>query len=146
MDNLNESQRSYCMSHIRAKNTKPELVVRQVLHKLGYRFRLHRRDLSGVPDIVLPRYRTVIFVHGCFWHQHPGCNRARVPRSNIEYWSGKLATNIERNKEAITQLELSGWQVLIIWECETEQLEHLTTRILWLLSVSGNPTSITSIV
>ena len=134
MDNLNENQRSYCMSRIREKNTNPELVVRRVLHKLGYRFRLHRKDLSGVPDIVLPRHRTVIFVHGCFWHQHPGCNRARQPKSNIEYWSGKLANNIERSKVAITRLKRSGWRVVIIWECETKQLELLEKRISEFLS------------
>jgi len=135
MDNLNESQRSYCMSRISAKDTKPEIVVRQTLHKLGLRFRLHRRDLSGVPDIVLPRFRTAIFVHGCFWHQHSGCRRATTPNSNAEYWTSKLEGNARRSRDAVVDLEEAGWRVEIIWECETKNTAELETRIIKLLKL-----------
>lgn len=130
MDNLSKSQRSYCMSRIRAKDTKPEIIVRRILHRLGYRFRLHRRDLPGAPDIVLPRYRFAIFVHGCFWHQHPGCRRATLPVSNVEYWTDKLAWNITRSNEAIAVLEQSGWRIAVVWECETKDLEALRLKII----------------
>ena len=128
--------RSRIMRAIRAKDTAPELAVRRVLHAAGYRFRLHRRDLPGNPDVVLPRHRAVIFVHGCFWHQHPdsGCRNAQVPRSNTAYWSPKLARTAERDREAAERLKAMGWHVLTIWECETKQTEALTQRLLQFLA------------
>jgi DNA mismatch endonuclease (patch repair protein) len=119
------------MSQVRSKDTKPEKVVRSVLHRLGYRFRLHRKDLPGKPDIVLPKYHAVIFVHGCFWHQHPNCKKATYPKSNAIFWKQKLDSNIERDRHNQDELLQLGWRVLVIWECQTkhpntlmEQLSH----------------------
>jgi len=127
--------RSRIMRAIRAKDTAPELAVRRVLHAAGYRFRLHRRDLPGNPDIVLPKHRAIIFVHGCFWHQHPepGCRNAQVPRSNTAYWTPKLVRTAERDREAAERLKAMGWRVLTIWECETKQTEALRQRLLQFL-------------
>lgn len=106
------------MSRVRSKDTAPELLVRSILHRLGYRFRLHRKDLPGNPDIVLPKYHTVIFVHGCFWHQHPGCKKAVIPRDNSEYWSAKLARNVRRDTETRRKLDELGWETIVLWGCE----------------------------
>ena len=113
------------MQHIRKTNTKPEVLVRSVLHELGYRFRLHRKDLAGTPDIVLPRHHTVVFVHGCFWHQHD-CHLGKLPKSNQSYWFPKLRRNQERDDVAEMVLTRMGWRVVIIWECEAE--DRLTVR------------------
>lgn len=129
-DNLTHRQRSHCMSKIRSKGTRPEIIVRSIVHKLGFRFRLHRRDLPGIPDIVLPRHRVAIFVHGCFWHQHPGCIRSTRPKSNTAYWQKKLDGNIERDLAHLTQLEHLGWRVGIVWECETVFQESLSANLL----------------
>ena len=118
VDTLTKSQRSRVMSKIRGKDTKPELAVRSLLHGMGYRFRLHRRDLPGSPDIVLPRYRAVVFVHGCFWHRHDGCNLAYHPKTNVDFWEKKFQANVERDLRNLQELEKDGWKVLIIWECE----------------------------
>jgi DNA mismatch endonuclease (patch repair protein) len=115
------------MRHIRSKDSKPEIRVRQFLHALGYRFRLHRRELPGNPDIVLPRHRLVIFVHGCFWHQHPGCRHARIPRTREEYWLPKLTRTQERDEENRLKLEALGWRTLTIWECNTTDHDALQT-------------------
>lgn len=113
-------KRSEIMSHVHSKNTTPEIKVRKLLHKMGYRFRLYRNDLPGKPDIVLSKYQTVIFVHGCFWHGCPICKHAQKrPRSNSDYWNQKLDNNLKRDKNNALQLEKLGWHVLIIWECET---------------------------
>jgi DNA mismatch endonuclease (patch repair protein) len=108
------------MALVRAKDTKPELVVRQLIHSLGYRFRLHRRDLPGVPDVVFPSRRKVIFVHGCFWHQHsiPSCWRSRLPKTRQEFWIPKLKANTARDAIAVTALKEEDWDVLVVWECE----------------------------
>ena len=111
------------MSRVKSTNTKPELRVRSALHAMGYRFRLHRKDLPGKPDIVLPKYRAVVFVHGCFWHQHPGCRKATIPRNNRDYWEQKLRRNFERDKKAQEELVESGWRVLTLWECEIPREE-----------------------
>lgn len=113
-----EGTRTAVMRSIRKKDTRPELAVRRLVHKLGYRFRLHRRDLPGCPDLVLPRHRAVILVHGCFWHQHAGCKLARQPPSNREYWMPKLARNVERDRTTHALLTDLGWRVLVVWECE----------------------------
>ena len=127
MDTVTKAKRSEVMSKIRAKNTKPEIIVRKILHKLGYRFSLHRRDLPGKPDIVLARRGTVVFVHGCFWHGHKGC--ARHPKSNLEYWTPKIERNAERDKIQKKMLKKLGWKVLTIWECELKNVSKLEKKI-----------------
>ncbi|MCJ2101012.1 very short patch repair endonuclease [Methylobacterium sp. E-046] len=113
----------------KGRDTKPELIVRRLLHSMGYRFRLHRRDLPGTPDIVLPRHRAAIQVHGCFWHQHQGCRHANLPRSRSAYWHPKLARNVERDAHAISALEALGWRVLVLWECELRDPESTRARL-----------------
>ena len=105
------------MSRIRGKNTKPEILLRQLLHRAGYRFRLHAPDLPGKPDIVLKKYRTVIFVHGCFWHRHEGCPGATTPKTRAEFWREKFRRTVERDRCKQAELEKLGWQVLTVWEC-----------------------------
>lgn len=117
------------MRAVRRANTAPEIIVRQELHALGLRFRLHRRDLPGSPDIVLPRFRTVILVHGCFWHRHTDCRYATTPKTRQEYWLPKFAANIERDARKEAQLRVLGWRVLVVWECETKQRECLAGRL-----------------
>jgi len=123
-DMFDTQKRSEIMSKVHSTDTTPEVKVRKLLHGMGYRFRLHRRNLPGNPDIVLPRYKTVIFVHGCFWHGCPICKHAKIrPKANSDYWNKKLNRNIERDKENTTAL---GWHVLLVWECETKK-RNLTT-------------------
>lgn len=114
---------------VRGKDTRPEMVVRRMAHRLGYRFRLHRRDLPGSPDLTFPARRAVIFVHGCFWHQHDCARGARQPSSNAGYWHPKLARNVERDREARLDLERQGWRVLVIWECEMRNSDEMSRRI-----------------
>ena len=128
MDTRNPEQRRRIMQAVNTKNTGPELAVRRLLHGLGYRFRLHRKDLPGKPDIVLPRYRTAIFVHGCFWHAH-GCSKGLPPRSNLHYWLPKLDQNVDRDKRKIEQLRSLGWRVEVIWQCELMEIGALATRL-----------------
>lgn len=129
MDNLTPNQRSYCMSCIRAKDTAPEIIVRILLHRLGYRFRLHQRNLPGCPDIVLTRHKKVIFVHGCFWHMHR-CRYGKVsPKTNRAYWYKKRKGNVERHRENTAQLKRLGWKVLVVWECWTRDAAKLETRL-----------------
>ena len=117
------------MGRIRGANTKPERLVRSMLHRMGLRFRLHRKDLPGKPDIVLPKHRTVIFVHGCFWHRHRGCRFAYTPKSRVEFWTRKFEQNVERDRRACRVLRRQGWRVITIWECQTQDLEKLTKRL-----------------
>jgi DNA mismatch endonuclease, patch repair protein len=119
------------MAQIRSKDTKPELLVRRIVHGLGYRFRLHRRDLPGRPDLVFPARRAVIFVHGCFWHQHPdpSCRDSKLPRSRTDYWHAKLARNVERDASAQASLISAGWRVLVLWECEVKADQALKDRL-----------------
>lgn len=124
-DRLSPEARSEHMRHIRGRDTRPEIRVRQMLHRMGYRFRLHRHDLPGSPDIVLPRLKTAIFVHGCFWHQHPGCRLARLPKSRLDYWLPKLKRNAMRDAAALIGTDKIGWRALVIWECETAEVEVL---------------------
>ncbi|KIN13895.1 hypothetical protein RO22_17850 [Halomonas sp. KHS3] len=114
---MTRPQRTYCMSRIQGKNTKPEMAVRSYLHGQGFRFRLHRTDLPGKPDLVLPRYRLVIFVHGCFWHRHRGCFYATSPATRKEFWRNKLEGNVSRDYRQQKELIELGWRVLVIWEC-----------------------------
>ncbi|WP_298084025.1 DNA mismatch endonuclease Vsr [uncultured Akkermansia sp.] len=120
MDVFSPEKRSQVMSRIRSKDTKPEKIIRSILHKLGFRFRINRKDLPGKPDIVLPKYKTVIFVHGCFWHQHEGCRIASNPKSNIDFWNKKFSNNIERDKKNQKALKKMGYRVFVIWECEVK--------------------------
>ena len=123
VDVFTPQKRSAVMSRIQGKHTKPELVVRRLLHGMGYRFRLHRRDLPGTPDILLPGRRTAIFVHGCFWHSHEGCRLASKPHSNQAYWSGKLDRNRRRDQASQAALVDAGFDVLTVWECEVKNKE-----------------------
>ena len=119
-DTISPSRRSEIMSRIRAKGTKPEMAVRRLVHSMGYRYRLHRADLPGTPDLVFQARKKVIFVHGCFWHQHadPGCKISHIPKSNLEFWEPKLAANAKRDQEHEWHLRRLGWNVLIVWECQ----------------------------
>ena len=128
MDRLNQHQRSLLMRRIGSKDTKPELFVRRLLHRMGYRYRLHANSLPGTPDIVFPSRVKVIFVHGCFWHQHPGCRDAYIPNSRVEYWLPKLERNRQRDKENQTNLMALGWKVLIVWECQLADQMKLERR------------------
>lgn len=120
-DTLTKEKRSWVMGRIRARNTKPEIMVRSLLHRMGYRFRINRRDLPGKPDIVLPKFRTVIFVHGCFWHRHPGCREATMPKSRTDYWRSKFEQNVERDKRTVRKLRKDGWSVLTVWACQVKK-------------------------
>ena len=128
-DKLTPERRSWNMSRIRGTDTTPERIVRSILHRLGYRFRLHRRDLPGKPDIVLPRLGVVVFVHGCFWHRHQGCKFSYTPKSRREFWSKKFAENVRRDRRVSAELDGLGWQVMTVWECELCQPEVVTERL-----------------
>ena len=130
-DVVDIATRSRMMSGIRGRNTRPEMTVRKFLHSQGFRFRLHRKDLPGTPDIVLPKHKTVIFVHGCFWHRHSNCRFATMPQTNIEFWNSKFESNVVRDEKNESALKASGWHVLILWECElnSENLHGLVGRI-----------------
>lgn len=134
-DTLSPQERSRLMSGIRDKNTKPELLVRSLLHSMGYRFRLHRRDLPGNPDIVLPRHGVCIFVHGCFWHLHSKCKDARIPKTRTAWWRKKLEGNAARDKRHTAALRRHGWRVITVWECQTEKPERLVSRLQRLLAL-----------
>ena len=129
MDRITKQHRSWNMSRIRGSDTAPEIFVRSLLHNMGYRFRLHRRDLPGTPDIVLPKYRTAVFVHGCFWHRHKGCKYAYIPKTRKEFWEKKFARNVERDRQVAKQIKESGWQQIVVWECETRKPEKLARRL-----------------
>jgi DNA mismatch endonuclease (patch repair protein) len=129
MDRLTPEERSRVMSRIRGKDTKPEMAVRRFVHGMGFRYRLHRRDLPGCPDLVLPRHRKVILVHGCLWHLHADCRAGRIPGSNVAYWEPKLRRNAERDTANEAALRLAGWEVLIVWECETKKAAVLGERL-----------------
>ncbi len=124
-DRLTREQRSRVMSRVRNRNTKPERIVRSALHRLGYRFRLHVRSLPGCPDIAMPRHRTVVLVHGCFWHGHLGCPRAGRPSTNEAFWAEKIDRNVSRDGEVQRALLVLGWRVIVVWECETRNPEDL---------------------
>jgi len=128
-DTMTKEQRHYCMSRIRGKDTRPEMVVRRWLHSEGFRYSLHSRRLPGCPDLVLRRYHTVIFINGCFWHGHPGCDMFRMPRSNVEFWQEKIRRNKERDAQEVAALEALGWNVIVVWECElSRRARDLTLR------------------
>ena len=130
-DIFSVERRSQIMSRIRGTGTKPEMTVRRLVHAMGYRYRLHRSDLPGKPDLVFAKRRKIIFVHGCFWHQHddPNCKLASIPKSNQEYWLPKLRKNTQRDAHACAQLAEAGWRVLVIWECQLKDKEALIESI-----------------
>lgn len=117
-DVFDQEKRSQIMSKVRARDTKPELAVRRFLHAHGLRFRLHRKDLPGTPDLVFPSRRVAVFVHGCFWHQHPGCSKAKLPETRANFWSKKLTANVKRDARAMEALRVAGWTPIVLWECE----------------------------
>ncbi|WP_134674714.1 DNA mismatch endonuclease Vsr, partial [Pseudomonas viridiflava] len=129
MDIVDKVTRSRMMSNIRGKNTRPELVVRKFLHANGYRFRLHRKDLPGNPDIVIPKLRVCIFVHGCFWHRHEGCKYSTTPKTRIDFWNEKFKKNVDRDCKAQAELKKLGWTVITIWECQTKEEGSLLSLI-----------------
>jgi len=128
-DHLTPEERSAQMRRVRSRDTKPEMRVRRVAHSLGTRFRLHRRDLPGTPDLVFPARRKIIQVHGCFWHRHEGCRSARMPTDRSDYWNAKLNRNVERDIANLLALKELSWDVLVVWECETGNLETLRRRL-----------------
>ena len=151
VDIVSKSHRSWNMSRIRSRDTSPEKVVRSALHRLGYRFRIHSQNLPGRPDIVLPRYRTVILVHGCFWHRHPGCKVAYSPKSNRRFWNKKFRENVMRDKRTEIALQEEGWRVIVIWECVVTGPAGLQRRLQTILKATrrvprrpGNPNSRTT--
>ena len=128
-DKLTKEERSLLMGRVRSKNTKPEILVRTLLHGQGYRYRLHRRDLPGSPDIVFPSRKKVIFVHGCFWHRHQGCKSTTTPSTRKKFWEGKFAANVSRDVRNIGALEEKGWKTLVVWGCEIRNSELLSSRL-----------------
>jgi DNA mismatch endonuclease (patch repair protein) len=133
-DHLTQQERSRNMSRVKGRDTKPELLVRSIVHRLGYRFRLHGKKLPGRPDVVLARHRKVIFVHGCFWHGHTGCRRAARPSSNREFWDKKIEGNIARDAANIRALRQAGWKALVIWQCAMKDRERLENTLAKFLS------------
>ncbi|WP_069863188.1 very short patch repair endonuclease [Pseudomonas citronellolis] len=129
MDRLTSEHRSWLMSRVGSKDTKPELVVRRLVFAMGYRYRLHLKHLPGSPDLVFPGRKKVIFVNGCFWHGHYGCRYGRLPKSRVEFWQAKIDRNRERDRQSTASLEADGWRVLTVWQCELKNIEMLATRL-----------------
>lgn len=128
-DVFTRRDRSRIMSLVRNRHTRPELLVRSILHRMGFRFSLHRRDLPGSPDIVLPAKKTVVFVHGCFWHSHRGCRRSKLPATHIRFWRKKLSLNLERDRRAQKELRSLGWRVAVVWECELKMIDRVRRKL-----------------
>lgn len=124
-----DAGRSRIMKAVGRTDTKPEMIVRRSLHALGLRFRLHRKDLAGTPDIVLPKFRTVIFVHGCFWHRHEGCSKASMPKTRVDFWTAKFLQNVARDRRNEDLLRHANWRVITIWECETRNRDNLVHKL-----------------
>ena len=128
-DHLTPEKRSWNMAQIKDRDTKPEMIVRSMLHRMGYRFRIHRKNMPGKPDIVLPKYKTVLFVHGCFWHRHRDCKFATTPKSNESFWKEKFDRNVANDRKHQQSLKQMGWQVIVVWECELTDMEQLIKKI-----------------
>lgn len=128
MDTLTPEQRSAQMAKVRSKGTRPELFVRRLVHRMGYRYRLHRKDLPGKPDLVFGPRKKVIFVHGCFWHGHD-CSLGRIPKSRVDFWESKIHTNRKRDEAHLTSLEELGWKSLVLWECQLKRIDEVESRI-----------------
>lgn len=122
------------MGRVRGKNTKPEMIVRQTAHRLGFRFRLHRKDLPGTPDLIFPGRRKAIFVHGCWWHRHEGCAKASPVKTRVDFWNAKFARNVARDEKVEAELVGAGWDVLVIWECQTKKVEEVEALLLAFLA------------
>lgn len=129
MDSVTPARRSEIMGRVRSRHTKPEMTIRRIVHAMGYRYRLHAKDLPGTPDLVFRARKKVVFVHGCFWHRHAGCALARLPKSRQEFWLPKLEANRQRDMKSESSLRDAGWDVLTIWECELNDITRLKTRI-----------------
>jgi DNA mismatch endonuclease (patch repair protein) len=129
MDRLTPEHRSRLMSRVRSKDTTPEMIVRRLVHAMGYRYRLYVRKLPGRPDLVFGPRRKIVFVHGCFWHRHPGCRKATTPKTHVDFWEGKFAANVLRDARNVHDLEAAGWEVLTVWECETKDVDMLRRRL-----------------
>ncbi|MBA4397562.1 MAG: very short patch repair endonuclease [Syntrophus sp. (in: bacteria)] len=132
-DRFQPAKRSEIMSRIKGWDTEPEKTVRSLLHRLGYRFRLHVENLPGKPDIVMPKHKAVLFVHGCFWHGHKGCRRATRPSTNVDFWNDKIEANVCRDAEATKQLEAMGWRVLVVWQCRLRDKDKLASELVRLI-------------
>lgn len=133
MDTLTQEERSEIMGRVHGKDTRPEMLVRRLVHSLGYRFRLHRKDLPGRPDMAFPGRKKVIFVHGCFWHRHEGCALARMPKSRVSFWESKLEGNKARDQRNVLLLRDAGWDVLTLWECQLRDIAALQATIVTFL-------------
>lgn len=129
IDHLTPERRSWLMSRVPPEDTTPELIVRRLVHAMGYRYRLHRSDLPGKPDIVLPRHKKIIFVHGCFWHRHKACRKAGVPKSRTAFWLEKFEKNVKRDARNIDVLKKQGWKILLVWQCQTTDNDKLKQRL-----------------
>lgn len=136
-----DAQRRRTMAAVKGRDTKPEMIVRRAAHALGRRFRLHRKDLPGRPDLVFARDRKAIFVHGCFWHGHDCKRGARLPKTNVDYWQAKIARNVARDQAALKELAAAGWRTLVVWECETKDAAALHDRLARFLGPGGNATT-----
>ncbi|MCY7345719.1 MAG: DNA mismatch endonuclease Vsr [Pyrinomonadaceae bacterium] len=136
-DHISPEKRSWNMRQIKSRDTAPEIAVRQILHKHNYRFRLNKRDLPGIPDIVLPKHKMIIFVHGCFWHRHIGCRRSNVPASKTDFWLEKFRRTVDRDKANQLKLKELGWNVRIVWECQTKNNEQLENLVLFWFVAGG---------
>lgn len=133
VDVVDKAKRSQIMARIGPRNTAPEMAVRRAVHRLGYRFRLHRKDLPGCPDLVLPRHQLAVFVHGCFWHRHEACTNCSMPKTRIDFWATKFGATVARDRRNIETLHALGWRTLVVWECETEKkglVEDILLRVL----------------
>lgn len=137
VDTVSKEKRSWIMSRIKGKNTKPEILVRRLLHRMGYRFRLNSPNLLGHPDIILKKYKTIIFVNGCFWHGHENCRKASIPKSNSNFWINKIKKNRTRDQKNQKALKKSGWNVFVIWECEIAKTDILRKKIKRKLIIRG---------
>lgn len=131
MDNLTPAERSRIMSKVKSRNTRPEILVRSFLHRHGLRFRINKASLPGKPDIILPKYKAVVFVNGCFWHHHqdPNCKLARIPKSNVSFWTQKILGNSARDKDRTEKLEALGWRVFCVWECQLNHPEQILSKL-----------------
>jgi len=145
-DVFDKRTRSEIMSKIRSKDTKPEMLVRRFLHRNGFRYRLHAKDLPGKPDIVLPKYKSIVFVHGCFWHSHAGCRRANTPSSNKDYWVAKLKKNKDKDIRDQEKLSSSGWRVVVVWECSLSTIDKRRAGLERLVEILQSDAAWTGVV